>query len=412
VTTTPEVEHHPNLLANVRNGTWLDEQTFPPLQWAIDGLIPEGASILIGPPKVGKSYFLGGLLLAKAAGTRALGRISTGTSRTVLYLALEDGDRRMQTRCRELLGTGQPIPERFNYITVVEPRQVIATIEMFLELHPDTALIVLDTLGKVMPEARPGESSYQRDYRIAGALKKVADDHPGLALVVVHHDRKAISEDFVESVSGTNGLAGAMDTICVLVRKRQSTEGVLKITGRDVPEAEYALTVDNGHWLLDGANLAAAAGTAATRQESDGLGDRSTQIVQIVNANPTGISPTKLAEVLDIAPKHAGEYLRRLAGSGRIDKSGRGNYRPAHTVETVESVETPGESPLPFPQSPASVETEHDSTSPISTLSTLSTGGVHSSGDCDRCEGTPTRVDNAGNRLCQSCAGHLWAVAS
>lgn len=67
---------------------------------------------------------------------------------------------------------------------------------------------MLDTLGKVMPEARVGESAYQRDYRIGGRLKRIADEWPGLAVVVVHHDRKAAAEDFVDSVSGTNGLAG------------------------------------------------------------------------------------------------------------------------------------------------------------------------------------------------------------
>jgi hypothetical protein len=37
----------------------------------------------------------------------------------------------------------------------------------------------------------------------------IADAVPGMALVVLHHDRKANSEDFVDSVSGINGIAGA-----------------------------------------------------------------------------------------------------------------------------------------------------------------------------------------------------------
>jgi len=59
-------------------------------------------------------------------------------------------------------------------------------------------------------------------------------------------------------VSGTHGLAGAADTIAVLARKRQSAEGSLKITGRDVPENEYGLTIQDGMaWQLDGADLGA-----------------------------------------------------------------------------------------------------------------------------------------------------------
>lgn len=334
-----------DLLAGLRNGAWLDQQDFPPLQYAVPGLIPEGASILIGPPKVGKSYLLGNMLLAVAGGGHALGKIPTGRPRNTLYLALEDGDRRMQTRCRELLDNG-PIPDRFHYLTRVRPADVTPTIEAFLEAFPDTALVALDTLGKAMPMAAPGESAYQRDYRVAGGLKAVADNHPGLSLVVVHHDRKAAADDFVESVSGTNGLAGAMDTIAVLVRQRQSTEGILKITGRDVPENEYALTVGDGQWTLDGDGLAESARNARKRVETHGLGDRSTQIVELVHQNP-GIGPTALAKMMKIEPKHAGEYLRRLAESGRIANPKRGLYVP---VETVEAVETAGGEPIPFPQ--------------------------------------------------------------
>ena len=70
-----------------------------------------------------------------------------------------------------------------------------------------------------MPAAGPaGESAYGRDYRVGGALKRVVDDHPGASLVALHHDRKAASEDFVDSVSGTHGLAGAADTVILLSR--------------------------------------------------------------------------------------------------------------------------------------------------------------------------------------------------
>jgi RecA-family ATPase len=320
---------------------------FDPLQYAVPGLIPEGASILIGPPKVGKSYLLGNLLLAVSGGGYALGKLPIERPRPTLYLALEDGDRRMQTRCRELLD-GAPIPEQFNYLTRVSRGYVSLTIRAFLAKYPDTSLVAIDTLGKVMTDARPGETAYQRDYRVAGDLKAIADDHPGLSLVVVHHDRKAAAEDFVESVSGTNGLAGAMDTIAVLVRQRQSSEGVLKITGRDVVENEYALTVGDGRWTLDGSDLNAAAKSARQRVETHGLGDRSTQIIKHVREHPAGIGPTQLAKLLGgIEPKHAGEYLRRLAERGSIANPKRGTYTP---VETTETVETAGQGDFPFPQ--------------------------------------------------------------
>ncbi|MEV8615893.1 AAA family ATPase [Amycolatopsis sp. NPDC051373] len=336
-------EEHLDLLADVRDGAWLDEQVFPPLKWAVPGLFPEGGTILVGPPKTGKSYFLGGVLLGIASGTKVLGHIPAGQPRRVLYLALEDGDRRMQSRCRQLLGD-EPIPALFHYLTAVKPGLIIATVEAFLRVYADTALVVIDTLGKVMPEARPGESAYQRDYRVAGALKAIADNHPGLALVVVHHDRKAMSEDFVESVSGTNGLAGAMDTIAVLARKRQSSEGVLKITGRDVGENEYALVVDNGAWLLDGEDLEVAAARAQLREHTENLGDRSSEILAFVALHPDGVTA---AQVEGKFGKDARRTLARLADSDRLRRPKRGLYT---TVPSVPMSQTDNVIPMPLGQ--------------------------------------------------------------
>ena len=63
-------------------------------------------------------------------------------------------------------------------------------------------------------------------------LKALADSWPGMGLVALHHDRKALSEDFVDAVSGTNGIAGAADTIIVINRRRTEEEGRLAHTLR------------------------------------------------------------------------------------------------------------------------------------------------------------------------------------
>jgi hypothetical protein len=102
------------LLAGVRDGAWLTAQQFPPLRFAVPGLVPEGFSLLIGAPKIGKSWLVLDLLLGIANGDVALGKIRTGAARRVLYLALEDSDRRMQDRCRVLLGPGEDIPALFS----------------------------------------------------------------------------------------------------------------------------------------------------------------------------------------------------------------------------------------------------------------------------------------------------------
>ncbi len=312
----------PDLLDVIRGGTWLNAQRFPQLRYAVPGLVPEGFTLLVGPPKAGKSWLALDWLLAIAAGGRALGAIDCTKPRGVLNCAFEDGDRRMQERCRALMGR-DPIPGAYSYLTRVLHNRVADTLGEYLGAYPDTGVIALDTLGRVMPPARTGETTYGRDYRVGAAIKGVADSRPGLAVIAVHHDRKATAEDFVDSVSGTNGLAGSADTIIVLSRKRQSREALLQVTGRDVAEGEYALRLTDGTWTLDGGDLAEAAAAARRRREDHELGDLSRQVLAFAAQHPEGF------RARDAAAKFgpgAYEYLRRLTDSGRLDKLSRGFY--------------------------------------------------------------------------------------
>jgi len=324
------------LLAGLRTGDWLDQQIFPDLRWVVPGIVPEGFSLLVGAPKIGKSYMALGIGLSAALGGPALGKLELDRPRPVLYLALEDSDRRMQKRIRELI-PGDPIPKNFQYLTSIERDKVILTILAWLDtLRPKVEpLIILDTVGKVMPVSFQGETTYQRDYRISGWLQGICQKKPGMALVGLHHDRKASADDFVETISGTHGLAGAADTIMLINRKRGEQEGLLKITGRDVEENEYAITHSLGGWTLNGNDLIEAALTAQAARQTQGLGDRSSEIVEFVIKNPDGVRAADVAKKIKITPKDAATYLRRAHEAGRIAKPSPGLYTPVESVETV-----------------------------------------------------------------------------
>jgi hypothetical protein len=330
------------LLAGLRNGAWLDAQDFPPLRYSVPGVIPEGLVLLVGPPKVGKSWLVLSIALAAAAGGNALGL--DVDKRPVLYLALEDGDRRMQDRCRRLLH-GQPIPPSFQYLTRVDHGRILDTVAAWLDLHGDPALVILDTLGKVMPPALNGESAYQRDYRVGGQLKQLTDGHPGTTGLVNHHDRKADADDFVDSVSGTHGLAGAADAIVVLTRPRLQEDGIIRVTGRDIPEGEYAVRFQDGHhWTLNGDGLAAAAAAAGAVRATAGLGDRAADIVEAVTRLGQATAPDVVAEV-GIDRAKVDVYLGRLVDSGRLERVKRGLYAPTPPVRSVGTVRSDGDDP-------------------------------------------------------------------
>lgn len=318
------------------NGADLDATEFPPLRWAVRGLIPEGFGLLTGPPKVGKSWLVGGLALAVACGGRALGQIVIDEARPVLYLALEDGPRRLQGRARKLLGEGEPIPALVDFVTQTQGIAELDLISDWLDEHTDHGpMVILDTLGKVMPDAKPGESAYSRDYRIGAALKRVVDKHPGATLIAVHHVRKAAGEDWMDSTSGTNGLNGAADFTLNISRQRNSDAGILRVTGRDVPENEYAVTTHEGSWSLDGTELSAAAAKVEVQRETANLGDRSAEIVEWMVRQGRPVKPSEVEEGTGYAD--ARTYLMRLEKRGTIRKIHRGLYTAVTSVTSVTS---------------------------------------------------------------------------
>ena len=311
--------------SRIRNGAQLDAMVFPPLRYAVPGIIPEGMGLFVGPPKVGKSWAVLGVSLALATGGVAFGGIEIGHPRRVLHLALEDGERRFQDRSRQLLGP-VPIPSELDYITAsLDQAGLYEEVGSWLADYPQ-GTVVLDTLGKVLRPANLGETQYERDCRAGGVLKALSDAHPGSTVVVVHHARKARADDFVDAVSGTNGLAGAADFVIVVTRPRMANTAVMRVTGRDVIEQEYALDVAGGRWQLVNGSVADAMAAAASLRVTDGLGGRSRDICEYVRHAPEPVTAGAVAQALGLDANATGTYLRRLVDAGRLERYGRGLF--------------------------------------------------------------------------------------
>lgn len=329
--TTSTEEDRPSRLTNMVSAEWLMRQRFPPTEYVVPGIIPEGLTLLVAAPKIGKSWMVLGLGVACANGGYAFGHIKVD-QRPVLYLALEDGHRRLQSRLQSL-DVGVP-PTDLHFLTRIANGGVLDTIAEFMHEHQQSApLVVLDTLGKAMPPAFGNETQYARDYRVAGALKAIADNVPGSSLILVHHTRKAEGTDFIDAVSGTQGIAGAADTIAVLRRDRNEQGAILNVTSRDAKEGEYALILDDsGNWEINGTTLEEAATAAHTEHATAGVGDRMAELIATVNRYPQGVRRKDLADLLHIDDGQLGKYLRRAFDAGRIGNPSRGLYTPVTSV--------------------------------------------------------------------------------
>ncbi|KAB1947659.1 AAA family ATPase [Brevibacterium linens] len=324
------------------NGPWLAQQTFPPTKFVVPGLISEGLSLLIAAPKIGKSWFVLDLADAAARGGKFID--IKVEQRPVLYLATEDVPKRIQER-GEILGISE-FPSECVFLHRFDPVDTLAIMREFMSSHAgQRPLVIIDTLGKVKPAKGGSQDSYDHDYKTLAAIKGVADEFGGAALVV-HHNRKAESEDFIESINGTQGIAGAADTIIVLRRKRGETEAQLHMTSRDSgDEGSYAANFDGGRWSMPGGSLAVAARELGKRESRNALDDDSLAIVEFVNDRESdGYATTagEVAERMGWDKKKATTYLGRLA-ENHIRRRARGVYGglPQGAVVSEVSVVTP-----------------------------------------------------------------------
>ena len=143
----------------------------PPI---IDGLLYSGAYILAGAPKIGKSFLVAQLAYHVSTGQRLWGyEVHQGT---VLYLALEDDFQRIQSRMFMMYGVADTASLHFATAANKIGNGLDEQLENFIKEHPDTKLVIIDTMQKIR-EAGGEAYSYASDYEIIGKLKRFADRH-------------------------------------------------------------------------------------------------------------------------------------------------------------------------------------------------------------------------------------------
>ena len=213
-------------------------QSRPPV---IDGLLYPGTYLFAGAPKVGKSFLVAQLAYHVSTGQKLWGYdVHPGT---VLYLALEDDYQRLQERMYRMFGVEGTDKLHFAVYAKQLGNGLDEQLDKFVREHPDTRLIIIDTLQKIREMG--GEAySYADDYQIIGRLKQFADKQ-GLCLLVVHHTRKTPAGDKFGMISGTTGLLGCADGAFLLQKeKRTDSTAVLDIVGRDQADQRLYLVRD------------------------------------------------------------------------------------------------------------------------------------------------------------------------
>ncbi len=220
---------------NTIDGATLMSRPLQPLNFVVDAFLSQGLHILAGSPKVGKSWLALWLAVTVAKGETVWGMpVKQGTT---LYLCLEDSQLRIQNRLLDITEDAPPTVH-FSTEAALLGRGLEQQLESFLAEHPDTVLIIIDTLQMIRPIH---DATYANDYRDLSVLKRLADAH-GIAILLIHHLRKEPAEDVFSRISGTTAISGAVDSSFTLVEDRRgSRRAKLYCVGRDIEYREMEL---------------------------------------------------------------------------------------------------------------------------------------------------------------------------
>ena len=275
-----------------------------------DGLLYRGTYLFVGAPKLGKSFLMAQISYHISTGT-PLWNYPTRKG-TVLYLALEDDYKRLQERLYRMFGA----TENENLFFSVSANQLGNGLDEqltgFMRKHPDTSLIIIDTLQKVR-EVGGDNYSYANDYQIITRLKKFADCY-GICLLLVHHTRKQTADDKFDMISGTNGLLGAADGAFLLAKeKRTSNTAILEVSGRDQQDQRLYLirNEETLAWELDRTE------TELWKQPPEPLLEKVAQQL-FSDCNEWNGTPTELVNILGVDMKPNVLTLKLNVNAGRL----------------------------------------------------------------------------------------------
>ncbi len=219
----------------------------PALEWTIQRLVPRpGLVVLMGPPKVGKSYLALQVAFAVARGEAFLGQPTT--QGVVWYLQLDTSEFMWRVRLQDLEDAGtnitgpvkmahpEEIPRPYNVLTTAFQTYIRNALK-----QEEPSMIIIDVLRKAHSADENDSTEMKRAFDV------INDLFQGRSLFIVHHTRK-IKEDTENpdpnSLSrGSSFITGEADALWLLFN------GKLKVISRFDDDRTYSCKQDEtGLW--------------------------------------------------------------------------------------------------------------------------------------------------------------------
>ena len=289
----------------------LQAKAFGTLRSALPGYITEGLTFLVSRPKLGKSWLMLDVSVAIATGRTTLGTLQPETG-DVLYLALDDGERRLQQRLAALLKGEKAWPGRLALATRWRRANEggLSDVEEWCQSVANPVAVVIDSLDRFR-SLQGGESA--QVYDAIEKLQRIARDHR-IAIVVVHHERRRGSGDPLDTIGMLAASSAIADTVLLL--KRRDYGIVLYARGRDIEDSETMLEFDRSshRWNI---------------VEPTGVVTKSEARAAVLTALASSVKPLSAVDIATATGRSRSAIdtlLHRMIADEEVRRVGRGRY--------------------------------------------------------------------------------------
>jgi hypothetical protein len=303
----------------------LQMKTFEPLRLIVPNYLPEGLTLLGGRPKIGKSWLALDTAVGVSSGGSCLGeKCEQGD---VLALMLEDSDRRLQRRLTQMLGAQKgEWPGRLQYATSW-PRLNdggLDWIRDWIDRVKRPRLVIVDILEQVRQRTSTADkrTAYSADYDALIKLHELATEAM-ISILVLHHQRKLGADDLIDTVSGTLGLGGAVDSVLILAKEQNKDAKFLWGRGRDLEE--FSVTAEQNEkcrWDVGPRNEAQAS------PERD-------QIISVLAKAGRPLHVKEIAEACRNKENNVRQLLFKMSREGSVDRVAQGVYKTTDPQEQI-----------------------------------------------------------------------------
>ena len=274
------------------------------VEWVVEGMFRRnGQSLLVSPPKAGKSSLARNLARCVALGHPFLGRpVLQGP---VVYMALEEMEADVQ---EHFLKMGLPDAAPIAFVFQREPEEALKKLEEMIE-DERPVLVVVDTLAHLLRVRDLNDyAEVTRRMQPLLALTRQSKAH----LLFLHHSRKGGGSHGAEAL-GSTALTGLVDVI-VSLKRGEHYRSISSTQRHGKPIEDLVLSMDPETGIIE---------TAGTKAEVD-IQTTGEEILAFLEEQEEPVTRQDIESHIEGRTKAIRGALKRLVEQGKIDRSGAG----------------------------------------------------------------------------------------